>query len=149
MANEYANFGGQMCTTLLTMFSFFFFFLERENREIFIYFRRIHRCRVGGEAMKFENRWTRNDGHIYDLCVSLGGRIGRASYCTNRPPYHLAVYCTLLYTVCYPLLERIYVAFRGDEWINPREFRIINRNLISYIEIVYLYLGCYLSCCFV
>lgn len=64
-----------MCMTLLTMFSFFFFFLERENREIFIYFRRIHRCRVGGEAMKFENRWTRNDGHIYDLCVSLGGEL--------------------------------------------------------------------------
>lgn len=91
---------------------FFFFFLERENREIFIYFRRIHRCRVGGEAMKFENRWTRNDGHIYDLCVSLGGELDGP---VIVPTDHLAVYCTLLYTVCYPLLERIYVAFRGDE----------------------------------
>lgn len=107
MANGYANFGGQMCTTLLTMFFFFFFFLERENREIFIYFRRIHRCRVGGEAMKFENRWTRNDGHIYDLCVSLGGRIGRASYCTDRP-----LGC-LLYTLVHRVLPVTRTYLRG------------------------------------
>lgn len=85
----------------------FFFFLERENREIFIYFRRIHRFRVGGEAMKFENRWTRNDGHIYDLCVSLGGRIGRASYCTDRP-----LGC-LLYTLVHRVLPVTRTYLRG------------------------------------
>lgn len=146
MANGYANFGGQMCTTLLTMFSFFFFFWNAKIVK-FLY--------IFGEYIVVESgerRWNlKIDGHetmgTFMICVFLWG--GELDGPVIVPTDHLAVYCTLLYTVCYPLLERIYVAFRGDEWINPREFRIINRNLISYIEIVYSYLGCYLSCCFV
>lgn len=40
---------------------------------------------------------------------------------------------------CVSRFKRIYATFRGDEWINKR---IINRNLISYIKIVYV---CYLN----
>lgn len=88
----YANFEGQMYTTLLTMFSFFFFFFwNGKNCEIFIYWERLG-----------ERRWNlnidghENDGHTCDLCVSLGELDGPVIV----PTEHLAVYCTLLYLVC-------------------------------------------------
>lgn len=93
-----------MYDTFDDVFFFFFFWNAKIVKFLYIFGGYIV---VGGEAMKFENRWIRNDGHIYDLCVSLGGRIGRASYCTDRP-----LGC-LLYTLVHRVLPVTRTYLRG------------------------------------
>lgn len=108
----YANFEGQMYTTLLTMFSFFFFFLERRKLWNFYIL-----GEIGREAMKFEHRWTRKRwAHLWFVCFFE--RIGRASYCTDR-----ALDC-LLYTLvsCVLTVTRTYLRGISRRWVyKPRQ----------------------------
>lgn len=109
------------CTTLLTVF-----WNGKLSSTKFL-------CRLGDdEIWKLSKRTHLWSGRCRDH-VSLGE--------DWMGPVIVPLGCLLYSCIhsCVSRLKRIYATFRGDEWINKR---IINRNLISYIKIVYV---CYLN----